>query len=133
MNSFVLEEFFVSNYARCNFYTVRFDDSPISETDKFYDEYFIEGHKFEEDMRIIDALIFEISKIGTTMIRRSRDEARALALPPELLATGSLIDIFGNKLRLYYVQLAKDVIVLLGGGIAHENQFGNPPIQFQQA
>jgi hypothetical protein len=36
-------------------------------------------------------------------------------------------------LKLYYIQLAENVIVLLGGGIAHENQTGNPPIQFQEA
>ena len=56
-----------------------------------------------------------------------------MALPPELLTRESYIDIFGNKLRLYYVQLAENVIVLLGGWIAHENQTGNPPIQFQEA
>jgi len=133
VNTFVIEEFFVSDENQCNFYTVRFDDSTISETDKFYDDFFIEGQEFEEDIRIIDALIFEISKIGTKIIRRTQDEARALALPPELLTKESYIEILGNKLRLYYIQLAENVIVLLGGGIAHENQTGNPPIQFQEA
>jgi len=112
VNTFVIEEFFVSDENQCNFYTVRFDDSTISETDKFYDDFFIEGQEFEEDMRIIDALIFEISKIGTKIIRRTQDEARALALPPELLTKESYIEILGNKLRLYYIQLAENVIVL---------------------
>lgn len=133
MNTFVIEEFFVEDGNECNFYTVRFDDDETSETDKFYDRFYQQGHEFFEDMKDIHALIEVLAESGTAIIRRARDEARVFALPPEVVIQECLIDIFGNNLRLYYVELAADVLVLLGGGVAHNGPEGKLPMQFQDA
>lgn len=123
----------MDNGNACNFYTVRYDDQDISETDKFYDDFFVEGHELENDMRVIDALLDELRTSGTSVIRRNRDEARVFALPPEAMSKECSIQVFGNNLRLYYVELSNNVIILLGGGIAHESRTGKVPIQFQDA
>ncbi|MNK09426.1 hypothetical protein D3C87_273860 [compost metagenome] len=133
MNTFVVEPFYVDDNNACNFYTVRFDDQEISETDKFYDRFYQSDNEYLEDMQIIHALIEELAISGTSIIRRSRDESRAFALPPELIIKDCKIDVFGNKLRLYYVELAANVLVLLGGGVAHDENNGKVPIQFQEA
>lgn len=133
MNTFVIEEFFVNDGNACNFYTVRLDDNDTSETDKFYDEFFHEDHEFFEDMKDIHSLIEELAESGTSIIRRTRDEARVFALPPQIVIKECAINIFGNNLRLYYVELAADVVVLLGGGIAHHGPKGQVPMQFHEA
>lgn len=134
MNTFVIEEFNVAVSNACNFYTVRFDDAEVSETDKFYDKFFVEENEYFEDMQIIHALILELSERGMSLIRRSRDESRAFALPPEALIDSSKLNIFErNNLRLYYVEVSKQVVILLGGGIAHNGPSGKPPIQLQDA
>lgn len=129
----MIEEFFVDGNNACNFYTVRFDAQVVSETDKFYDKFFQEDGQYYEDMQDIHALIEELGEKGTRVIRRVRDEAKVSALPPELVITDCEIEVFGNNLRLYYVELAQNVLVLLGGGIAHEGAEGRPPIQFGEA
>lgn len=134
MNTFVIEEFYVDESNKCNFYTVRFDDHKVSETDKFYDKYFLEGHEFYDDMGIIHALIEELAESGIGIIRRARDEAKAYALPPEVLRdTNGNINVAGNNLRLYYVELSNSIIILLGGGVAHEGANGHPPLQLHEA
>lgn len=133
MNTFVIEDFFVSDENACNFYMVRFDEQDTSEVDKFYDNYHTPESPHYEDMQNIHALIEIISEDGTEMIRRSRDEGRAFALPPEVLANAAGIQVTGNALRLYYLHVTSEIIVLLGGGIAHNEPDGHPPIQLRDA
>lgn len=134
MNTFVIEDFSVEDEQACNFYTVRFEEQEASETDKFYNRfYFDETGEFYDDAQDIHALIEELAEKGTSIIRRARQEAKVLALPPKVLVASLEIEVFGNSLRLYYVELAQNVIVLLGGGIAHEGPKGEVPIQFKEA
>lgn len=133
MNIFVIEDFYVQDINACNFYTVRFDSQLVSETDKFYDRFFQEDGGYYEDIQDIHALIEQVGERGLRLIRRVRDEAKVNALPPERVIAECEIEVFGNNLRLYYVELAHNVVVLLGGGIAHDAQDGRPPIQFGEA
>ncbi len=82
---------------------------------------------------MIGALIEVLSEDGTAVIRRTRDESRAFAFPPEVLAASAKINLTGNKLRLYYVELSEQIIVLFGGGVAHGMPDGHPPIQLKDA
>jgi hypothetical protein len=132
VNTFVIEEFFVAQSNACNFYTVRIEDREISETDHFYDNY--EEHPdYAYDFGNINALINEIAERGQRIIRRNRDESRAFALPPKALINDVQIDNFENKLRLYYVPVSEDIIILLGGGIAHDEETGKPSISLWEA
>lgn len=134
MNTFVIEDFSVEYGQACNFYTVRFDGQEASETAKFYERFFFdETNEFYDDAQDIHALIEELVEKGTKIIRRSRAEAKVFALPPKGVVEDCEIEVFGNNLRLYYVELAQNVLVLLGGGIAHEAITGKIPIQFSEA
>jgi len=132
VNTFVIEEFFVDEKNACNFYTVRVEDRDTSETDLFYDQ-FEEHADFKDDFGIINALIGELGVRGMRLIRRVRDESKAFALPPESLIREAGADFFENKLRLYYVPLSQNIVVLLGGGIAHEYVSAKPPTAFWDA
>lgn len=133
MKTFVIEDFFVDDRNMCNFYTVKFDDEDISETEKFIDNYDVEGHEFRADALHIIALLEEIAERGSHIIYRPRDEARAFALPPEKMIREVTLEYTGNNLRLYYVELDTNIWLLLGGGIAHNPPLGNPPIAFHDA
>ncbi|MBE9598003.1 hypothetical protein [Pedobacter sp. MC2016-24] len=133
MKTFVIEEFYVDEQNRCNFYTVKFDDEDVSETVKFFESYDVEGHEFRDDVLYITVLIEEIAAKGSQIIYRPRDEARALALPPEKMIREINLEYTGNNLRLYYVELRTNIWLLLGGGIAHNLPKGNPPIAFHEA
>lgn len=132
MNTFVIEDFDVHEDNECNFYTVAYLDS-TSETEKFYDKYDDDQSPYFEDFQIIDAFLNYLSQNGTKTILRIRDEGKVNALPPERVVKECKIETIGNELRLYYFQVSPDVIILLGGGIAHDDKTGKPPIQFQEA
>lgn len=133
MNTFVIEDFNVDEENVCNFYTVRVEDNDLSETDHFYEKFDQDDNEYLEDFGMIHELICQIATRGERLIRRSRDESKVFALPPEILSKDCLIDIFQNKLRLYYVPIAPGIIILLGGGIAHDKITGEQPDAFWQA
>ncbi len=115
----------------CNFYTVRYDNCEVSETDKFYDKYWVDDGKYLDDIEQIHMLMKKLSVKGLSIISRVRPEASALALPPKSLKYE--INQFDNKLRLYYIEISPGIVILFGGGIAHENKFGKTPIQLREA
>ncbi|WP_316813240.1 hypothetical protein [Pedobacter heparinus] len=133
MKTFVIEEFYVDEQNMCNFYTVKYDDEQISETVKFLDKYDREGHELRDDVLHIQVLIDEIAARGSHIISRPRDEARAFALPPEKMVREITLEYTGNNLRLYYVELATNVWLLLGGGEAHAGPKDRSPIAFHEA
>lgn len=133
MKTFVIEEFFVDELNNCNFYTVRYDDNKFSETHLFFERYDCDGHEFRDDALHIQVLIDEIAERGSHIISRPRDEARAFALPPEKMIKEITLEYTGNNLRLYYVELSKNIWLLLGGGVAHADPKSSPPITFHEA
>jgi hypothetical protein len=134
VNPFVIEDFSVLDENDCNIYMVRFDDTEYSEVDKFYNRYFEdEGNEYYDDAEAIFAIIEHVSIHGASAIRRNRAESKAFALPPKSMDNSFDVILSENNLRLYYVQVTPNIIVLLGGGIAHGSPSGNPPIQLQDA
>ena len=132
MNTFVIEEFFVEDNNVCNFYTVRMEHRDISETDRFYDQ-FEKHNEYGEDFGMIHALIVSLAERGIQIIRRVRQESKALALPPKALFNDFQPYHFENKLRLYYIAISDNIVVLLGGGIAHDSTTGQPSIALWEA
>ncbi|SEB17042.1 hypothetical protein SAMN05443550_113133 [Pedobacter hartonius] len=112
---------------------VKFDGIDISEVEKFYYRYFNEDNEFFEDAESIFALIEYLSIHGIKAIKKDRPEAGAFALPPKSMEDECEAFYVGNNLRLYYVQIAPSIVLLLGGGIAHDSDSGRPPIQLQEA
>ncbi|WP_426670114.1 hypothetical protein ACPPVU_02490 [Mucilaginibacter sp. McL0603] len=132
MNTFVIEEFFVEEKNACNFYTVRLIDRDNSETDRFYDQ-FEQHNEYSEDFGMIHALIVELADRGMQVIHRVRQESKAFAFPPKSLARDVQFDVFENNLRLYYVPVSEDIVILLGGGIAHDSLTGKPSMALWDA
>lgn len=136
MNTFALE-IFDDQGKVCTFYTVRWEDAKISETDKFF-------LKYENDstlQRPLQELAKFISnKIGDEMGALEdffRFENAAQALPPS--GTHKVEDLyinFGNfPLRLYCLRISETLVVLFNGGkkTADTAQGGKTSMSFQEA
>jgi len=136
VNTFALE-IFDDQGKVCTFYTVRWEDAKISETDKFF-------LKYENDstlQRPLQELAKFISnKIGDEMGALEdffRFENAAQALPPS--GTHKVEDLyinFGNfPLRLYCLRISETLVVLFNGGkkTADTAQGGKTSMSFQEA
>lgn len=136
MNTFALE-IFDDQGKVCTFYTVRWEDAKISETDKFF-------LKYETDstlQRPLQELAKFISnKIGDEMGALEdffRFENAAQALPPS--GTHKVEDLyinFGNfPLRLYCLRISETLVVLFNGGkkTSDTAQGGKTSMSFQEA
>lgn len=136
MNTFALEIFDDQGQV-CTFYTVRWEDAELSETDKFF-------VKYENDsalQRPLQELAKFISnKIGDEMGALEdffRFENAAQALPPS--GTYQVEDLtinFGNfPLRLYCLRISETLVVLFNGGekTADTAQGGKTSMVFQEA
>lgn len=115
MNSFILE-IFDADFQMVTYYTVRWEDQELSETDKFF-EKFSEDDKHRENFNQILALMELIGdKKGALPVFFTRHEDEASALPPPYVQEFSL-NFDGNDLRLYCVRVCKSIVVLFNGGI----------------
>jgi len=136
VNTFALEIFDDQGQV-CTFYTVRWEDAKLSETDKFF-------VKYENDntlKRPLQELAKFISKkVGDEMGALKdffRFENAAQALPPSgNYQVGDIYINFGNfPLRLYCLRMSETLVVLFNGGekTANTAQGGKTSMVFQEA
>ena len=83
-------------------YTIRFEGSPVTETDSFLDEYL--GNGFFEDTRLIKRWIENIRTRGA-QARYFRAENNVAAGPVTF-----------SRLRVYCIRCSESIIILDGGG-----------------
>lgn len=136
MNTFALEIFDDQGQV-CTFYTVRWVDEDLSETDKFFEKY--ENHStFQRPLQELAEFISK--KIGDEMGALEdffRFENAAQALPPS--GTYKVEDIYidyGNfPLRLYCLRISETLVVLFNGGekTADTAQGGKTSMAFRDA
>lgn len=98
------------------YYTVRWEDDPDSETDKFYAK-FKDDPQYKPALQELTALIFDV--IGDQMGARgeffTRHENKATALPPgKVEALGLKYPNF--PLRLYCYRVSDNIVILFNGG-----------------
>lgn len=105
MNRIILIKEF-KRFKKVTFYTLRYEESNISETDKFLDR-FMNNTDFKEDFDDILNYIEEIGERGAEA-KYFRFEGKAEALPPKWSQ---------NKLRLYCIRLTDNIVILANGGI----------------
>lgn len=136
MNTFALE-LFDDEGQICTFYTVRWEDAELAETDKFF-------QKFRYDEQLKDSLR-ELASFLKVVIGDEygaledffRFENTAHALPPS--GTHKVEDLyinFGNfPLRLYCLRISETLVVLFNGGekTAGTAQGGRTSMAFQEA
>lgn len=136
MNTFVLEKF-DDQGKQCAFYTVRWEDAELSETDKFFVKYESDS-KFERNVQELATFISR--KIGEEMGALEdffRFENAAQALPPSgTYKVGDLCINYGNfPLRLYCLRISESLVVLFNGGekTSETAQGGKTGMAFHEA
>jgi hypothetical protein len=117
VNIFVLEKF-DDRGSCCTFYTVRWEEATLSETDQFFDKYENVAN-FERPIQ--ELAIFLTKKIGNetgALMDFFRFENTAQALPPSGKHKVDQITInYGEfPLRLYCLRISDRLVVLFNGG-----------------
>ena len=137
MNTFALE-IFDDLGKQCTFYTVRWEDSELSETDKFFKKKYETGSTFERSIQ--ELAMFISKKIGDEMGALEvffRFENIAQALPPA--GTHKVEGIYINygkfPLRLYCLRISESLVVLFNGSEKTEEsaQGGKTSMVFHEA
>lgn len=105
---------------KASFYTVRWEDSDISETDKFFDKM-NNIPEMKPHVQELAKLITEVigNTYGALEAFFNRFENRATALPPKghIKLTELELDYEGFPLRLYCLALSEELVILFNGGI----------------
>ena len=119
MSNFVVE-LWDDEGTKCTFYSVRWDESEVSETDKFFERYESNDNEFHVSANELLALILDAigDKYGAIDDFFDRFENRAQALPPK--SKRSLLEIYEIglyfPLRLYCYRINESIVVLFNGG-----------------
>ena len=136
MNTFAVE-IFDDTGAQCTFYTVRWEDSELGETDKFF-------RKFENNSKLA-ASLQELAKFLSVVIADEygananffRFENEAHALPPfGKFQVGEIQISYSNfPLRLYCLRLTDGLVILFNGDekTAATAQKGKTSMVFHEA
>ena len=136
MNRFALE-IFDDQGQTCTFYTVRWEDAELSETDRFFQKFRYDEqlkHPLRELASFLEVVIGDEYGAKTDFFRF---ENAAQALPPR--GTYKVEDLyinFGNfPLRLYCLRISESLVVLFNGGekTAETAQGGKTSMVFHEA
>lgn len=116
MNTFAVE-IFDDTGTHCVFYTVRWDDSEVSETDKFFMKY-EDDEKFGESLMELASFLNQViaNEYGA-LDEFFRFENAAQALPPKgTYQIGELqLNFFNFPFRLYCLKISENILVLFNG------------------
>lgn len=120
MNIFALEIWF-DETELCSFYTVKWEDAELSETDHFFEQYENEDNEYYQSANELLYLITQsIGNIyGATNDFFDRYKNYAQALPPKPKKWIPEINEIGIHfpLRLYCYRISESIVVLFNGGI----------------
>jgi hypothetical protein len=137
VNIFALEVF--ETYPIVSYYTVRWQNDELSETDKFIKKILYQQTEYKTELQEILTLIEVIGEErGAKDIYFTRHEDLATALPPSssLLIRGIEIPFYQNRLRLYCIKINENIVVLFNGGIKMSKKVQNSPdllMKFREA
>ncbi|MEP4532683.1 MAG: hypothetical protein ABJ004_06330 [Cyclobacteriaceae bacterium] len=119
MNNFVLE-LWDDEGEKCTFYTVRWEDHPLNETDKFLEKY----EKLPEYKGALQELLsFILDAIGDDhgaideLFNRHENEVEGLPLHGKVCLKDVTFHYPEFPLRIYALRLSERLVVLFNGGI----------------
>ncbi len=133
MSNFVLE-IFDDEGTECSFYTVRYLDAEISETERFFDKFYRDASLKSYVQELAVLLQNEIgNKYGAREIF-FRPERKAQALPPKPGLREIRIP-YNFPLRLYCLRLSNSCVILFNGGekTSQTSQGGKTSMAFHEA
>jgi len=119
VNIFVLE-IWDDEGAKCTFYTVRWDDQEISETDRFFERYEFDPQYADQSSRL---LYFVLQVIGEDhgaldrLFNRPENEVKGLPSKGKVRVQDFEYSFPNFPLRLYALKIRKNIVVLFNGGI----------------
>ena len=107
-------------HSEVNFYSIRYSDNELSETELFFDKV-LDEESLEEDVEILSKLLDKIGENGAEQRHfrhagTSRDKVAAL---PEYLSS--------TNLRLYAIRLNKEIVILGNGGLKTTKTYNEDP------
>lgn len=124
VNTFVLD-IWDDECKKCIFYTVRWSDSEVTETDKFLLQYEKKPEYIDDLYKLMSLLITQIGdEYGAIDAFFTRHEQLATALPSKKNSvTRELDEITLNfPLRLYCLRITEQIVILFNGGIKDGNK-----------
>ena len=132
MGQFATLEVF-AQFKKATFYTVRFEEDKMSETDKFFNRF--RGNiERREQLREMAAFIEEVGNVYGAKAWLFRDESAAEALPPEYRTAirNGLVQFLDYDLRLFCIRLNDGIVILLNGGIKTTQKVNDSPDLFSK-
>ncbi|MEZ4850577.1 MAG: hypothetical protein R3B93_18575 [Bacteroidia bacterium] len=124
--------------SKCNFYTVRWDDSDINETDKFFTLY-DESPQYQTATQ--ELLSFILNTIGDDhgaldmFFNRHENEVKGLPSKGKIKIHEFRYHFPGFPLRLYALKIRDNIVVLFNGGIkdSDTNQTSSLNLKWREA
>lgn len=106
--------------AKCTFYTVRYDDNDLSETDIFFEKYDAVKKYTQANQELLSFIIHAIGEDhGAVDELFNRDENEVKGLPAQGKRTVENITYHFPEfpLRLYALKITNNIVILFNGGI----------------
>nr|WP_315154067.1 hypothetical protein [uncultured Flavobacterium sp.] len=119
MNIFALE-IWDDEGAKCTFYTVRYDDNHLNETDVFFEKYDAVKEYKQANQELLSFIIHAIGDDhGAVDELFNRDENEVKGLPVQGKRTVENITYHFPEfpLRLYALKITHNIVILFNGGI----------------
>ena len=118
-------------FSKVKFFTVRFEDEDMSETDKFFNS-FVDNHLYKTELNKLIAFIEYLGENLGADQDFFRHERLAQALPPERRSMHryrllEFIETDHYDFRLYCLRLSNSVVILFNGGLKTANNPENCP------
>ena len=137
MNTFVLE-IWDDEGGLCTFYTVRWDDLEMSETDRFFDKY--DKDPVYED-KAAELLIFVLKAIGEdhgaidAFFNRHENEVKGLPVKGKVVFQEITYHFPRFPLRLYALKVRENIVILFNGGVKDDetNQQSSLNMKWREA
>ncbi len=129
MNTFVLE-IWEDSFEQVTFYTVRWESSQESETDKFFSRFLQGKEEFREDFHELVALIEDIGNRKSAKPHYfSRQVATISELPPKMKVKIEelTLNLTSNRLRLFCLRVSDHIVILFNGGVKTSQKTQDSP------
>ena len=118
----------IYTFRKVKYYTVRLEDEPHSEMEKFILRFEMDV-EFQNDFENILALLVVLGNEKGAKSRYFRDESAAQALPPEIREAlrENWVQFIDAGLRLFCLRMSDEVVILLNGGIKSSQKTKGSP------
>lgn len=118
----------IYTFRKVKYYTVRLEDDPHSEMEKFILRFEMDA-EFQNDFENIVTLLGTLGNVKGAKSRYFRDESAAQALPPEIREAlrENWVQFIDANLRLFCLRMSDEIVILLNGGIKSSQKTNDSP------